>query len=259
MRGGSDLGRLEDELGIVAIGPGYLIRRDGHAVGIIELTPPDPRVHDAATLLRIIQEYERAIMALQVRMHWYTIALPPDVRPVVQTLRQVQQQAPDLTSYLVLGALADDLQQMTVQVTERMVRWILAISTEEPETPTDGLLADINPLPPPGHPPKEEVRPLIAGLVQRAVGLLRLFGDQNVRPLSASEIRRLLALMFDPIAWESVGYALEADAARPIQGGGWTPAPAPLHDAPSPTAPSCRAPSVPPWNAPPPAVAGGSA
>lgn len=244
------IGRLDDELGIAQLGPGYVVRRDGHAIGIIEIIPPDPRVHDSAALLRIIREYEGVLMALHVRTFWYTIALPPDVRPVVATLRQAQQQAPDLTSYLIIGALADDLQHTLLSAADRTVRWVMALSTEPPEEPPHGLLDDLNPYPPPTRPPKDPGSAAIEGLLQRALGMLRLFGEHSVRVPTIAETRALLALMLDPVAWETTRFQLEPDAVRLLQGGGWQPDPiAPASPAAQPTSSHQPAAASPPWQA----------
>lgn len=217
-------GRLADALGVAAIADGYLVRRDGHATGLIEITPPDARVHDAAALGSMLAEYERVLMTLTGRITWYTISAPPDVQPVVGALRAAQQRAPDVTSYLVLGALCDDLQQGAGGAAVRQVRWILALSTEPPEEPPHGLWGDLNPLPPPPRPPKEAAAVQIAGLLHRAAAQLRLFGEHNVRILDRAAIRTLLAVMLDPIAWETAPCELEPDAGRFMQGGGWAPA-----------------------------------
>jgi hypothetical protein len=237
-------GRLADEIGIVTIADGYVVRRDGHATGLIEVTPPDMRVHDAAALERMIAEYEQVLMTLTCRITWYTLSAPPDVQPVVAALRAAQQRAPDMTSYLVLGALADDTQQAAAATTIRLVRWIVAVSTEPPEEPPHGLWADLNPLPPPIRGPKEAVGPQIEGLVQRAAALLRLFGDHTVRILDRAAIRALLTVMFDPIAWETIHGELEPDADRLLQGGGWAPPAAPRAPRPAAAAPGGGGP---PW------------
>lgn len=45
---------VQDAIGILAIGEGYLLRTDGVAVALLDLNPPDLRLHDANSLERLL-------------------------------------------------------------------------------------------------------------------------------------------------------------------------------------------------------------
>ena len=52
---------VQEALGSITIGEGYLLRADGVAVALIDLTPPDLRLHDASSLARLLDAYTHVL------------------------------------------------------------------------------------------------------------------------------------------------------------------------------------------------------
>jgi hypothetical protein len=97
---------VQDALGIAAIGDGYLLRDDGIAVGLAELTPPDLRLHDEQALEALLAAYETVLRSSAERMMLCCYAVPPDLRPLLSILDAARTRAPDFTSFTVLNALS---------------------------------------------------------------------------------------------------------------------------------------------------------
>ncbi|MDW8234091.1 MAG: hypothetical protein RMJ54_15020 [Roseiflexaceae bacterium] len=112
------IGSVQDALGALTIGDGYLLRSDRVAVALIELTPPDLRLHDADSLTRLL----------------------------AQTLGDAQQRAPDFQSYAILGALTDWLAHAWSSLMHlRAVRWIVTVPSIAPELPPSGTWGELLP------------------------------------------------------------------------------------------------------------------
>lgn len=194
---------VQDAVGIAAIGDGYLLRDDGVAVGLAELTPPDLHMHDDTSLQIFLNDYTTLLRSSGDRMLLYTYAVAPDLRPILKTLAEGISRAPDELSFAVLRALSDFLEgaQRATSATPT-VRWILAIPTVVPETPPRGTWGELQPASLVGQMVPLSGDPVEEALVRirRAVGQFAELGMEP-RPhlLSASEIRVLMALALDPV------------------------------------------------------------
>ena len=194
---------VQDAVGIAAIGDGYLLRDDGIAVGLAELTPPDLHMHDETSLQIFLNDYTTLLRSSGDRMLLYTYAVAPDLRPILKTLAGAIARAPDELSFAVLRALSDFLEgTQRAMIATPTVRWILAIPTVVPETPPRGTWGELQPaaligqtVPLPGDPVEEAL-----GRIRRAVGQFAELGmEPRPRLLSAAEIRVLMALALDPV------------------------------------------------------------
>lgn len=202
-------------IGVAQIGEGYLLRTDGVAVGLAELTPPDLRLLDDRACSALLARYAAILQASQERFLLYTYAVPPGIRPVVQRMRAAAAAAPDVTGYLVLETLGLAVEQMAQAAAQNpMVRWILAVPTEEPDLTMPGLWSDLAPAPP---PPRPQAGAGARDAVQRVQRLLSALSTLEIEPpprlLSAGDIRDLVRLGFDPIGVHAGVAALPATAA----------------------------------------------
>ena len=262
MSGGRS-GDVTAAIGVARIGDGYVLRTDGVAVGLAELTPPDMRLLDDAALAALLAQYTAALARMPDRFLLYTYATPPDMRPLLARMRAAAAAAPDVTGHLVLEALALTVERLAQAAAHTpMVRWILAAPTEAPDDAAPGMWSDLAPPPParplPGDAPAEAVR-----RIQRLIGMFAALGvEPPPRRLRAGEIRDLLRMGLDPIGAHAGavmgddGLALpfdlapEAATAAPAAG---ADAPAAGADAPeaAPAAPeaAARPPGMqrPPW------------
>lgn len=210
-RGSEDTAAL---IGVAQIGEGYLLRTDGVAVGLAELTPPDLRLLDDRACSALLARYAAILQASQERFLLYTYAVPPGIRPVVQRMRAAAAAAPDVTGYLVLETLGLAVEQMAQAAAQNpMVRWILAVPTEEPDLTMPGLWSDLAPAPP---PPRPQAGAGARDAVQRVQRLLGALSTLEIEPpprlLSAGDIRDLVRLGFDPIGVHAGVAALPASS-----------------------------------------------
>lgn len=210
-RGSEDTAAL---IGVAQIGEGYLLRTDGVAVGLAELTPPDLRLLDDRACSALLARYAAILQASQERFLLYTYAVPPGIRPVVQRMRAAAAAAPDVTGYLVLETLGLAVEQMAQAAAQNpMVRWILAVPTEEPDLTMPGLWSDLAPAAP---PPRPQAGAGARDAVQRVQRLLGALSTLEIEPpprlLSAGDIRDLVRLGFDPIGVHAGVAALPASS-----------------------------------------------
>jgi hypothetical protein len=77
---------VQDSLGALTIGDGYLLRSDRVAVALIELTPPDLRLYDTDSLTRLLGMYSDVLKTCPDRCSLATFALPLTITPLIQTL-----------------------------------------------------------------------------------------------------------------------------------------------------------------------------
>lgn len=221
-RGSEDTAAL---IGVAQIGEGYLLRTDGVAVGLAELTPPDLRLLDDRACSTLLARYAAILQASQERFLLYTYAVPPGIRPVVQRMRAAAAAAPDVTGYLVLETLGLAVEQMAQAAAQNpMVRWILAVPTEEPDLTMPGLWSDLVPAAP---PPRPQAGAGARDAVQRVQRLLGALSTLEVEPpprlLSAGDIRDLVRLGFDPIGVHAGVAALPATATTLLDVSGEAP------------------------------------
>jgi hypothetical protein len=194
---------VQDALGIAAIGDGYVLRADGIAVGLAELTPPDLRLHDDTTLALLLDAYEAVLRSSGERMLLYTYATPTDMRPLLSTLAVAEQRASDFVSFTVFDALST-----TLLSTQRAlaalptVRWILAVPSAAPETPPRGSWGELLPGAIVGTLERLNGDPIAEALgrTRRLIGALATLGTEPPpRLLTAPEITALLTHTLDPI------------------------------------------------------------
>jgi hypothetical protein len=178
----SRVGDVTAAIGVARIGDGYVLRTDGVAVGLAELTPPDMRLLDDAALAALLAQYTAALARMPDRFLLYTYATPPDMRPLLARMRAAAAAAPDLTGHLVLETLALTVERLAQAAAHTpVVRWILA-----PPAPPRAL---------PGDAPADALR-----RIQRLIGMFAALGvEPPPRRLRAGDIRDLLRMGFDPI------------------------------------------------------------
>lgn len=200
-------GSIQDALGPVIIGDGYVLRADRVAVALIELTPPDLRLYDTDSLTRLLGLYTDVLRACPDRCSLLTYAVPLDITPLIQTLSGAQQRAPDFQSYAILGALTDWLSLAWSSLIHlRAVRWVVAVPSLAPEVPPPGTWGELLPAAIVGQTVRLDGDPVEEALA-RARRLLSQFALLGMEPpprlLSAPELRALLKGALDPVAAES--------------------------------------------------------
>lgn len=201
------IGSVQDALGALTIGDGYLLRSDRVAVALIELTPPDLRLHDTDSLTRLLAMYCDVLGVCPDRCSLATFALPLTIAPLIQTLGDAQQRAPDFQSYAILGALTDWLAHAWSSLMHlRAVRWIVTVPSIAPEMPPSGTWGELLPAEIVGQTTRLAGDPVEEALT-RARRLLSQFAALGMEPpprlLRADEIRALLRMALDPVAGES--------------------------------------------------------
>jgi hypothetical protein len=200
-------GSVQDALGALTIGDGYVLRSDRVAVALIELTPPDLRLYDTDSLTRLLDMYREVLRACPDRCSLATFALPLTITPLIQTLGGAHQRAPDFQSYTILGALTDWLTHAWSALMHlRTVRWVVTVPSVAPETPPSGTWGELLPAEIVGQTTRLSGDPVEEALT-RARRLLNQFAVLGMEPpprlLHADEIRALLRLALDPVAGES--------------------------------------------------------
>lgn len=214
---------VHDELGIAAVGDGYVLRRDGVATALVTLTPPDLRLYDADSLQWLLDAYTEVLRAIPDRMSLITLSLPLDVSPLIHTLDTAQQRAPDMHSYAILGALSDWLRHAWSTLLHlRTVQWLIAVPSVAPETPPAGTWGEIQPAHIAGTITKLPGDPIEEALLRarRIIGQLATLGiEPGPRLLTADEIRHVLRIAMDPIAHERLPLRGRVHAPRPLQVG----------------------------------------
>lgn len=200
------LSSVQDALGNITIGEGYLLRADGVAVALIDLTPPDLRLYDAESLAHLLDAYTNILHTCPDRCSLLTVAVPLDINPLIHTLDQAQQRAPDFRSYTVLGALTDWMgHAWTTLAHLRTVRWIVAVPSVAPETPPSGTWGELLPAAIVGQATRLNGDP-VAEALNRAQRLLGQFATLGIEPaprlLPSAAIRHLLRAALDPVAAE---------------------------------------------------------
>jgi hypothetical protein len=211
---------VQDALAIAAIGDGYVLRDDGVAVGLAEITPPDLRLHDDTSLELLLDTYETILRSSGERIMLCSYAVPADIRPLLTTLATAQARASDFVSWTVLTALTDFLTG-ALRALARIptVRWVLAVPSVAPETPPRGTWGEVYPSTVVGTLTRLNGDPITEALTRtrRLVGALAALGTEPPpRLLSACEIRALLFLALDPIRAQSQPLVM-TDAARPLR------------------------------------------
>ena len=203
---------VQDALGVAAIGDGYVLRDDGVAVGLAELTPPDLRLHDDHTLALLLDAYESVLRSSGERMILCSYAVPSDIRPLLATLAAAERRAADFVSYAVFEALTTSLTgALRALATLPTVRWILAVPSVAPETPPRGAWGELFPAAIAGTRGQFGGDPIAEALARtrRLVGALAALGTEPPpRLLPAHEITALLMLALDPIRTQAHPLAL---------------------------------------------------
>jgi hypothetical protein len=261
----SRVGDVTAAIGVARIGDGYVLRTDGVAVGLAELTPPDMRLLDDAALAALLAQYTAALARMPDRFLLYTYATPPDMRPLLARMRAAAAAAPDLTGHLVLETLALTVERLAQAAAHTpVVRWILAAPTEAPDDAAPGMWSDLAPPPPPralpGDAPADALR-----RIRRLIGMFAALGvEPPPRRLRAGDIRDLLRMGFDPIGayagapaiadGPALPFDLAPDALPPDAGGEAPPrvGEVPPADAPAAareTPPETSGRPRPPWHA----------
>ena len=194
---------VQDALGIAAIGDGYILRDDGVAVGLAEVTPPDLRSHDDQTLALLLDAYESVLRSNGERMLFYSYAVPSDIRPLLATLMAAERRATDFVSYTVFEALTTSLMgAQRALAALPTVRWILAVPSVAPETPPRGSWGELSPAAIVGTLERLSGDPVAEALsrTRRLIGALTALGTEPPpRQLAAAEITALLTQALDPI------------------------------------------------------------
>lgn len=206
MKHSQSLHSIQDALGNLVIGEGYLLRADGVAVALLEITPPDLRLYDAESLAQLLEAYTTVLYTCPDRCSLLTMAMPLDIQPFIHTLSEAQQRAPDFRSYSVLGAMADWLDLTWAALLHlRTVRWFVAVPSVMPEMPPSGTWGELLPAAIVGQINRIE-GDAVSEALGRAERLLRQFASLGVEPaprlLSAETIRHLVRAALDPIAGE---------------------------------------------------------
>jgi hypothetical protein len=195
---------VQDLIGVATVGDGYVLRTDGIAVGLAELTPPDLRLYDEAALSVLLAAYEQVLRSSGERMSLHTYTVAPDPRPLLASIAAAHEQASDFTSYQTLRTLQAMLDAaLRAQAALPSVRWILAVPSIKPEEPPAGTWGELYPSaivgqlePLPGDPIAE-----VLARTRRLVGALSGLGfEPPPRLLSAAEISALGWASLDPIS-----------------------------------------------------------
>lgn len=194
---------VQDLIGVDSVGDGYVLRTDGVAVGIAELTPPDLRLADDTTLEALLHAYEQVLRGSSERLHLHTYAVAPDSRPLLAGIAAALARARDFTSYQTLRTLQAMLEAaLRAQAILPSVRWILAVPSVKPEEPPLGSWGELSPAAILGRPAPLPGDPVTTVLTRtrRLIGALTALGvEPPPRLLTAAEISALGWASLDPI------------------------------------------------------------
>jgi hypothetical protein len=219
-RGRQPSATVQDLIGVAAVGDGYVLRTDGIAVGIAELTPPDLRLHDPSTLEALLAAYEQVLRGSGERMSLHTYAVAPDPRPLFTAIAAAHARAPDFTSYQTLRALQAMLTTaLRAQATLPSVRWILTVPGVKPEEPPPGTWGELYPSAIVGRLEALPGDPITEVLTRtrRLVGALRALGlEPPPRLLTAAEISALGWASLDPISAQLIPRSFAEPTPRPL-------------------------------------------
>jgi hypothetical protein len=211
---------VQDALAIAAIGDGYVLRNDGIAVGLAEITPPDLRLHDDTSLAMLLDNYETVLRSSGERSMLCTYAVPADIRPLLVILATAQGRASDFVSWTVLTALTDVLTGARRALARiPTVRWVLAVPSVAPEIPPRGTWGELYPSAIVGKTTRLQGDPVTEALARTrrlASALAALGTEPPPQLLSAQAIRALLFQALDPIRAQTQSLIL-ADTLRFVQ------------------------------------------
>jgi hypothetical protein len=211
---------VQDLIGVAAVGDGYVLRTDGIAVGIAELTPPDLRLMDASALEALLTAYEQVLRGSGERLHLHTYAVAPDPRPLLMAVAAAQDRALDFTSYQTLRTLHSMLTTaLRAQATLPTVRWIVTVPGVKPEQPPQGTWGELYPSTIVGRLEALPGDPITEVLTRtrRLVGALRALGlEPPPRLLSAAEISALGWASLDPISAQLIPRSFAEPAPRQL-------------------------------------------
>jgi hypothetical protein len=212
---------VQDLIGVAAVGDGYVLRTDGIAVGVAELTPPDLRLFDADALTTLLAAYEQVLRSSSERIHLHTYAVAPDPRPLLATIAAALDQAPDETSYRTLRIMQVMLDTtVRAQASLPTVRWILTVPSVKPEEPPPGVWGELSPAALTGQVMPLPGAPVTAVLTRtrRIMGALAALGiEPPPRLLSAAEISSLGWASLDPIGAQLAPCIFAEPTPRPLQ------------------------------------------
>jgi len=212
---------VQDLIGVAAVGDGYVLRTDGIAVGVAELTPPDLRLYDEAALAALLAAYEQVLRSSGERLHLHTYAVAPDLRPLLATIATALDRARDYTSYQTLRTMQAQFDTaLRAQATLPTVRWILTVPSIKPEEPPPGMWSELSPAVLAGQLAPLPGDPITAALTRtrRIVGALTALGiEPPARLLSAAEISALGWASLDPISAQLAPRTFTEPTPRPLQ------------------------------------------
>jgi hypothetical protein len=211
---------VQDLMGVASVGDGYVLRTDGIAVGIAELTPPDLRLVDDTTLEALLGAYEHVLRGSGERLHLHTYAVAPDSRPLLSSIGAALERARDFTSYQTLRTLQAMLDAaLRAQASLPSVRWILTVPSVKPEEPPLGNWGELSPAALLGRPAPLPGHPVALALTRtrRLIGALSaLEVEPPPRLLSAAEISALGWASLDPIGAQLAPRHFTDSTPRPL-------------------------------------------
>jgi len=200
-------GSVQDELDDMIIGDGYVLRTDGIAVALLEMTPPDVRMYEEDEFAQMISSYTAVLRTSTDRCMIQTYAVPLDVKPLINRLTVAQEAATDLVSYMILGAQRDWLQEAWTTMWDlRTIRWIISVPSVAPEQPPRGTWGELYPEQIVGRTTRISGDP-VEGAMNRARRLRNSLGALGIEPgpqhMKAGAIRRLLQATLDPVWFDA--------------------------------------------------------
>lgn len=212
---------IQRALGIARIGAGYVLRTDGTAVGLIELTPPDLRLYDAAAQTQLLVQYAGVLRSVGERCMIQTYATPADLRPLLHAMQTARDAAPDPTSYAILAALlgtAHNLLQTAANMPQ--VRWILSVVSDAPEAPPRGTWGELDPAHVRGtRVPSTSADP-VADVLRSARRIASALGALGLEPpptvMDADATWQLIAYTLDPVRVSAHATTPQLNQTRPF-------------------------------------------
>jgi|GEM_PF-5999662 len=200
-------GSVQDELDDITIGDGYVLRNDGIAVALLEMTPPDVRMYEEEEFQQILTSYTRVLRTSTDRCMIQTYAVPLDVKPLINRLTVAQDSVPDVLSYMILGAQRDWLQEAWATMWDlRTIRWIISVPSVAPEQAPKGTWGELYPAQIVGRMTRMSGDP-VEGALKRARRLRTSLSALGIEPgpqqMPAGAIRRLLQATLDPVWFDA--------------------------------------------------------